>query len=414
MAGNEYAGQLIDNLDHSKAVLLLLSKASNDSPHVLREIEYAVSQKIPIVVYPLEDVDLSKSMKYYLMTHQWIPESNDREGLLINSLKKIISPNADTDDSDISKNITNPNPVAATAPATEKKEFNILKLIIPLCILIIIFSTPIFIFVKNKVSSNITYNTGDTLIFGEYKNEPIVWRVLKINDDGTLVLISKNILCMKVFDAAEGGEYNRYDGINYWSFEYSTIDDDDLSILVRGNGDWSESNIRTWLNSDNEVVNYPDQAPNFNAVGDTAYDSEAGFLSGFTADEKSAIIPVTNETTTYKGKISSEDLVYLLSSEDLSLLTDADISIYAQPTDSCANDSRHNGNYDEYRNTYNSDDYYWWLRDGGTSDPANRAYCALTSVESGELYISDSVGICAYGIRPAITIKPNQKIIMAE
>lgn len=53
-------------------MVLLLSKEANDSPHVLREVERAVSKNIPIIIYKLEEVTLSKSLEYFIMMHQWI------------------------------------------------------------------------------------------------------------------------------------------------------------------------------------------------------------------------------------------------------------------------------------------------------------------------------------------------------
>ena len=69
--GNNYAEELIDGIDNSKVMILMLSNESNNSPHVIREVERAVSRSIPIVVYRLEFVELSKSMEYFLMTNQW-------------------------------------------------------------------------------------------------------------------------------------------------------------------------------------------------------------------------------------------------------------------------------------------------------------------------------------------------------
>lgn len=48
-------------------------------PHVLREIERAVSKKKPVIVYKLENVTLSKSMEYFLMTHQWLNAENGKD-----------------------------------------------------------------------------------------------------------------------------------------------------------------------------------------------------------------------------------------------------------------------------------------------------------------------------------------------
>ena len=71
-SGREYAEELINGIDRSTAMILLMSENANHSPHVLREVERAVSKSIPILVYKLEDVSLTKSMEYFLMTHQWI------------------------------------------------------------------------------------------------------------------------------------------------------------------------------------------------------------------------------------------------------------------------------------------------------------------------------------------------------
>lgn len=73
-SGYEYAEEIINGIDSSAAMVLLLSKAADSSPHVLREVERAVSKKLPIIVYKLEDITLSKSMEYFLMTHQWVSE----------------------------------------------------------------------------------------------------------------------------------------------------------------------------------------------------------------------------------------------------------------------------------------------------------------------------------------------------
>lgn len=83
-SGYEYAAEIINGIDRSDVLLLILSKDSNSSPHVLREIERAVSKSIPIIVYKLESVELNSSMEYFLMTHQWLNASKgNHEELLV-------------------------------------------------------------------------------------------------------------------------------------------------------------------------------------------------------------------------------------------------------------------------------------------------------------------------------------------
>ena len=92
--GHEYAAELVGAIDNCRLVVLLLSKNSNSSPHVLREIDRAVSHKKPIIVYQLEDVELNKSMEYFLMTHQWILNTPDKDERLLDGINKIIHPQA--------------------------------------------------------------------------------------------------------------------------------------------------------------------------------------------------------------------------------------------------------------------------------------------------------------------------------
>ena len=82
--GKEYGGEIIKGIEESKVFFLCLTKSSNESQHVLREVERAVNRKMPIVVYQQEETTLSKSMEYFLASTQWfIPgKDNDLEKLI--------------------------------------------------------------------------------------------------------------------------------------------------------------------------------------------------------------------------------------------------------------------------------------------------------------------------------------------
>lgn len=404
--GEEYASQLLNHIDDADVLVLLLSKDSNDSPHVLREVEYAVSHKTPILVYALEEVKLSKSMEYFLMTHQWITGEGNLDNKLIKSVNHlIIKKNSDSAEEISSSTVSKPSSKNKSPLTTALFFIAAFGLV-----LIVILSLIIVVGIKNKnnalnetnnanlsvVSSD--FQVGDYLTFGTYYNEPISWRVLKTNDDGTVILISENILTMKIYDAAEGGTYGTYDGVDYISYENHIIEDMDLQIKVRGNNNWAQSNIRTWLNSDKEIVDYLDQAPTRIAAGNNFYDSEAGFLNGFTDTERNAIMTVNHS--------GSEDKVFLLSSNELSWFREADIQLYAKPTETCeAHDNEHLV-YESFQETYNTDYYYWWLRDS-SSDKANEANVVNPDTVSDKVSTS-SVGIFNCGIRPAICVDPTK------
>lgn len=162
------------------------------------------------------------------------------------------------------------------------------------------------------------------MLFGSYLDEDIEWRVLRISEDGTqAVLIASHILTMKAYDVAESGRYN-YDGDkDYWTRKFEANTDLALQVKVRGNSDWSASNLRAWLNADTEVVNYTDQPPVAAAMAEkkNGYQNEAGFLYGFTQEKRDAIVETELVTKgnalSETGSVTTYDRVWLLSLEEL-------------------------------------------------------------------------------------------------
>ncbi len=67
----DWAESIIDGIDSSSGMVLLLSRYSNESPQVRRELERAVDRGIPIYPLFLESIELSKWMQYYISAHQW-------------------------------------------------------------------------------------------------------------------------------------------------------------------------------------------------------------------------------------------------------------------------------------------------------------------------------------------------------
>lgn len=407
VAGEEYAPQLLDNIGNAKAVVLLLSKSSNESPHVLREIEYAVSHKVPVIVYSLEEVELSKSLEYFLMTHQWVTGNSDKDAKLLQSVNHLLGEN---------------NQVYAELQEEKSKQKEAKKL--PLAwifagiVAVVILGAFVILLVRNARLENAIlqkleteqdalideeiaenkpahYKVGDSIVFGNYYDEPVEWTVLKINDDNTAYLISKYILSMKIYDAAEGGCYNYYDGVDYYSYENHIIEDDELCILARGNRDWETSNIRTWLNCRDELVFYPDQAPDRDAAGKDSYSNEPGFLYNFTDEEQEKLLTV--------GHDGASDKVFLLSSDELNWFNKGKMSIYAKPTESCLDNYNDRNTYEAFSDVYYTENYYWWLRDSD-SDKINEANAVTTEVEDDVTYLPESVGIAALGVRPVIMV----------
>ena len=72
IAGVPYGEGIIEALNQSRVMLLILTSHSNVSDQVHREVERAASKKIAIVAIRLEDIVLSKTMEYFLSNIHWL------------------------------------------------------------------------------------------------------------------------------------------------------------------------------------------------------------------------------------------------------------------------------------------------------------------------------------------------------
>lgn len=415
-SGKEYAEEIINGINAADAMVLIMTEKANKSPHVLREVERAVSRSIPILVYKLEDVELTKSMEYFLMTHQWISSDKKSDYSEILDFIKGYKNNGTLDKnannsgiSDSADCLYNIESNSESNNLQKKKTFSSKKIIAlsVLGILIVVLILSILIFKLNTPSVP-EYNLGETVVFGSYNDEPIKWRVLKLSDDGKeAVLITSDIITMKAYDAAEGGKFNSLNGEDYWSKDTPADYDYDLQIQVRGNNDWSTSNIRTWLNSESEVVAYEDQAPLSQTMseGYNGYHNEAGFLNDFTDEELNALVETTLSTPgnvlSDENVITTTDRVFLLSKDELQWFEDAQMSLWAAPTAPAIEQDASNW-YDIEVSTYETKEYYWWLREP-VENSASQCYM-VTNGYTLETLTQANVGTEGFGIRPAICV----------
>lgn len=409
-AGKEYAEEIISGIDRSDAMVLLMSKNANDSPHVLREVERAVSKSIPILVYKLEDVELNKSMEYFLMTHQWINADKEKDySKILEFVSKGKPQNPATGSTETvngtsdSENTDNKKRMKKRNSAKTEAFIGILLGFLALVAICFVVLHNSGVFTKTEVE------LGQTLTFGRYNGEDISWRVLHISEDKKeAVLIAENILTMKAYDAAESGSYNS-DGITDYRKPTSAADTDLLiQMTVRGNNDWSVSNIRTWLNSADEVVYYSDKPPVPGAMSEheNGYHNEAGFLYDFTKEELEAIVD-TEITTTANPLLNSEtitttDKVFLLSLDELEWFKEAGMSMLAAPTEAAINQDG-SGWYAMDKDFYGLDEYYWWLREP-VAETSSKCYMVTNGYTEETLTANYNVGLEGFGIRPAITV----------
>lgn len=74
--GEQYATALVNAINESKVFVLILSKGSNTSGQVLREVEEAVDSGIPIIPLRIEEIEPTEAMRYYIKSLHWLDALN--------------------------------------------------------------------------------------------------------------------------------------------------------------------------------------------------------------------------------------------------------------------------------------------------------------------------------------------------
>lgn len=69
--GTKYSEEIINAIEESDIVILILTKESNNSENVRNEIDNASNLKKKIIVFRIENIALSRSLQFYLATSQW-------------------------------------------------------------------------------------------------------------------------------------------------------------------------------------------------------------------------------------------------------------------------------------------------------------------------------------------------------
>jgi|GEM_PF-2408223 len=125
-------------------------------------------------------------------------------------------------------------------------------------------------------ASNTEFNSfkiGDYIQLGNYLKEPILWRIIAIEDNKP-ILFSDRVIAIKAFDLYGNKK------------QYIELDRAD-----NGSNYWPNSTLRTWLNSVAEegkvFENHPISISSgtIYGVNDNIYDQEAGFLKDFSSEE---------------------------------------------------------------------------------------------------------------------------------
>ena len=244
--------------------------------------------------------------------------------------------------------------------------------------------------------------TGAKVKFGSLHSAPIVWKIADKNHTGypsnSVTLVTEQIIKLLCFDAKEASNGNA-DRKNY------------------GNNRYIHSNIRQWLNSAEgpgawyTAQHSADAAPTTANVWNNvnAYDTLAGFLNAFTAEERAALL----ETTLTVGKSSTDgggtetctDKVFLFSCTEVGLTGDhtcgSKIAMFSDNASRVATVTAAcvaNSNYTS--NPAANAAWYYWLRDAYAASAINARY-VRTDGSLNNFYYACLGG---YGLRPACNL----------
>lgn len=70
--GSSWGQAIVQAIETSKIMVMILSENSNKSRQVVREVERAVSKEVIIIPFRIENIDPTGAMAYYLSTEHWL------------------------------------------------------------------------------------------------------------------------------------------------------------------------------------------------------------------------------------------------------------------------------------------------------------------------------------------------------
>lgn len=415
-AGSNYGEEIIKGLESSDAFVLVFDEAANESQHVLREVERAVSKRLPIVVYRLDDTVPSKGMEYFLVSIQWLDAKEVSEQSLGNleaTLEYQLGMRKEGTDSETlpegEKNTSGtgvPEGINPHVKISLKKRLAILLAVMTILAVMLALGT-----VQQRrdeerreTPTNAAeqpgepmFAVGDYVSFGQYmpggkaaKNGEgaIEWQVADNGKDGML-LVSTEILSIRPFDCAESGIFDRDNNGTFYDRSKAGTYSDVQMREFRGCNDWETSDLCAWLNA-NGVVRYPGKVPQNTATDEqgNANGAEAGFLTDFTKAEVLLIEQSGNG-------------VFLLTKEQVKEYAMAGgVNPSATPTEA-AIAADESGWYQSYKDSGATD--YIWATASAVEGSTHEIYYVDVSLAE-ETFGTKYAAAAGYGVRPAIRI----------
>ncbi len=93
--GSLYGASLINAIKSAQIMVLVLSKGTNQSEYVVRELNEAVANGLTIISFRIEDVEPSENLGFYINSTQWLnaidPPMEDHLNTLADSVTALLS-----------------------------------------------------------------------------------------------------------------------------------------------------------------------------------------------------------------------------------------------------------------------------------------------------------------------------------
>lgn len=239
-----------------------------------------------------------------------------------------------------------------------------------------------------------------------YYGKPIVWKIADKNHvgypSGSVTLITEKIITLKCFDAMESGN-------------------SDGNRRSYGNNRYSLSNIDKWLNSDAAAGRWwaathsADAAPtNANVWSNyNEYDAQAGFLNGFSANMKAALLNTTitvakNTVTDGGGSETITRKVFYASTTEVGLANENNVAegsklaIFSDNASRLAYPTAEAVSNSEYKTSGLAvgRPWWWYLR----TPYASNSYFVRNVNTDGALSVANAYG-GHEGVRPLCNLK---------
>jgi RNA polymerase subunit RPABC4/transcription elongation factor Spt4 len=101
LPGMGWAEAIIKGIRECPVMIFVFSSISNNSQHVMRELDSALDENIKIIPFRIEDVQPSDSIKYYIKSANWLdafPEPNESHfGLLLKTVQQHLVETGESD-----------------------------------------------------------------------------------------------------------------------------------------------------------------------------------------------------------------------------------------------------------------------------------------------------------------------------